>query len=87
MAFDALLEEYERRRAKALAMGGEDKIAKRRARGQLNARERIAALADPGSFIESGATDPVELMSEADAACYVAKANGRGRVAVYTPSP
>ena len=37
--------------------------------------------------IESGATDPVELMSEADAACYVAKANGRGRVAVYTPSP
>jgi acetyl-CoA carboxylase carboxyltransferase component len=54
MAFEALLEEYERRRAKALAMGGEDKIAKRRARGQLNARERIAALADPGSFIESG---------------------------------
>jgi acetyl-CoA carboxylase carboxyltransferase component len=54
MAFEALLEEYERRRAKALAMGGEDKIAKRGARGQLNARERIAALADPGSFIESG---------------------------------
>ena len=54
MAFEALLEEYKRRRAKALAMGGEDKIAKRRARGQLNARERIAALADPGSFIESG---------------------------------
>jgi diguanylate cyclase len=39
------------------------------------------------SAIEPGATDPVELMSEADAACYVAKANGRGRVAVYTPSP
>jgi diguanylate cyclase len=39
------------------------------------------------TMIEPGATDPVELMSEADAACYVAKANGRGRVAVYTPSP
>ena len=54
MAFEALLEEYERRRSKALAMGGADKIAKRKARGQLNARERVEALVDPGSFIESG---------------------------------
>jgi acetyl-CoA carboxylase carboxyltransferase component len=54
MAFEALLEEYERRRAKALAMGGDDKIAKRKARGQLNARERVGALVDSGSFIESG---------------------------------
>ncbi len=54
MAFEALLEEYERRRSKALAMGGEDKIGKRKARGQLNARERVEALVDPGSFIESG---------------------------------
>jgi diguanylate cyclase len=36
--------------------------------------------------IATGATDPVELMSEADAACYVAKANGRGRVAIYASS-
>jgi acetyl-CoA carboxylase carboxyltransferase component len=54
MAFEALMEEYERRRAKALAMGGEDKLAKRKKRGQLNARERVAALTDEGSFIESG---------------------------------
>jgi len=54
MAFEALMEEYERRRAKALAMGGEDKLAKRKARGQLNARERITSLVDDGSFIESG---------------------------------
>jgi len=58
MAFEALLEEYERRRAKALAMGGEDKIAKRKARGQLNARERVAALVDAGSFIETGLFGP-----------------------------
>jgi len=54
MAFEALMEEYERRRAKALAMGGEDKLARRKKRGQLNARERVTALVDEGSFIESG---------------------------------
>jgi acetyl-CoA carboxylase carboxyltransferase component len=54
MAFEALLEEYEARRAKALAGGGEEKYAKRRAAGAWNARERIAYLVDPDSFIESG---------------------------------
>jgi acetyl-CoA carboxylase carboxyltransferase component len=54
MAFEALLKEYEARRAKALAGGGEDKYAKRKAAGVWNARERIAALLDPDSFIESG---------------------------------
>jgi len=54
MAFEALLKEYEARRAKALAGGGEDKYAKRKAKGVWNARERIAALLDPDTFIESG---------------------------------
>jgi acetyl-CoA carboxylase carboxyltransferase component len=54
MAFEALLEEYEARRAKALAGGGEEKYAKRKAAGVWNARERIAYLVDPDSFIESG---------------------------------
>ena len=54
MALDALLEEYEARRAKALAGGGAEKYAKRKAAGIWNARERIAYLADRGSFIESG---------------------------------
>jgi methylmalonyl-CoA decarboxylase subunit alpha len=54
MAFEALLEEYEARRAKALVGGGEEKYAKRRAAGVWNARERIACLVDEGSFIESG---------------------------------
>ncbi len=54
MAFEALLEEYEARRAKALAGGGAQKYAKRSAAGIWNARERIACLVDPGSFIESG---------------------------------
>ncbi|MDP2707792.1 MAG: carboxyl transferase domain-containing protein, partial [Burkholderiales bacterium] len=54
MAFEALLAEYEARRARALAMGGPEKLAKRKQAGQLNARERIACLVDPESFIESG---------------------------------
>jgi len=54
MAFEALMEEYERRRAHALGMGGPDKLARRKKSGALNARERIAALVDEGSFLESG---------------------------------
>ena len=54
MAFEKLLEEYEARRARALAGGGPEKYARRKKAGMLNARERIAALVDSGSFIESG---------------------------------
>jgi len=54
MAFEQSLKELSDRRAKALAMGGPDKLAKRKADGFLNARERIDYLIDPGSFSESG---------------------------------
>ncbi|HSQ02827.1 MAG TPA: carboxyl transferase domain-containing protein, partial [Burkholderiales bacterium] len=54
MAFEDLLNELERRRRDALAMGGEEKLAKRRAAGILNARERIDYLFDADTFIESG---------------------------------
>src|SRR5258706_15525958 len=54
MAFEKLLEEYEARRTRALGMGGPEKLARRKKAGELNARERIAALVDAGSFIESG---------------------------------
>ena len=47
------LEELERRRDKARAMGGPAKLAKRKAAGQLNAEERLALLVDEGfDFIE-----------------------------------
>jgi acetyl-CoA carboxylase carboxyltransferase component len=45
---------YADMKAKALAMGGADKLARRRAAGVLNARERIDKLIDAGTFIESG---------------------------------
>ncbi|HVL59609.1 MAG TPA: carboxyl transferase domain-containing protein, partial [Burkholderiaceae bacterium] len=52
--FAQLQRDYDERLAKALAMGGPEKLERRRQAGVLNARERIAALCDPGSFIESG---------------------------------
>jgi len=51
---DELIEELKKREAEALGMGGPEKLAKRKAQGVLNARERIDYLVDPGSFIESG---------------------------------
>ena len=54
MSHKQLLAELEERRRKALAMGGEKKLAKCRNAGVLNARERIDYTVDPGSFIETG---------------------------------
>ena len=54
MPFEELINELKTREAEALAMGGPEKLAKRKAEGLLNARERIDYLVDPGSFIESG---------------------------------
>src|SRR3990172_12306514 len=53
-AFEEKLADLARRKSRALAMGGEEKLARRRAEGHLNARERIEQLLDPGSFLESG---------------------------------
>ncbi|HVC56670.1 MAG TPA: carboxyl transferase domain-containing protein [Stellaceae bacterium] len=54
MSFEDVLAEHARRRDKALGMGGAEKLARRRAEGNRNARERLDLLLDPGSFTESG---------------------------------
>jgi acetyl-CoA carboxylase carboxyltransferase component len=54
MGFNEMFDELEQRRAKALGMGGPEKLAQRRAERVLNARERLDKLLDPGSFFESG---------------------------------
>lgn len=54
MKFEDRIKEHEARKKRALGMGGEEKLARRREAGQLNARERIAHLFDDGSFVESG---------------------------------
>jgi acetyl-CoA carboxylase carboxyltransferase component len=47
-------DEIERRRAAARAGGGAEATERQHARGRLTVRERIAALADAGSFREHG---------------------------------
>lgn len=54
MPFEDLLREFQQRKEKALAMGGSDKLAKRKAQGLLNARERLDYLLDPGTMQEIG---------------------------------
>ncbi|HEX6004822.1 MAG TPA: carboxyl transferase domain-containing protein, partial [Burkholderiales bacterium] len=54
MPFDELIKQLQEKTAEALAMGGADKLARRKAEGHLNARERIDYLIDPGTFLESG---------------------------------
>lgn len=54
MPFEELIKQLQEKTAEALAMGGPEKLAQRKAEGHLNARERIDYLIDAGSFIESG---------------------------------
>jgi acetyl-CoA carboxylase carboxyltransferase component len=48
------IEEIRRRRERAAAMGGGQKVERQRASGRLTVRERIERLADAGSFAEIG---------------------------------
>ena len=54
--WDPILAELERRREAAQAMGGAERVERLMTqRGKLDARARLAALFDPGSFAEIGA--------------------------------
>lgn len=52
--WQSLLDELQQRSDAGRAMGGPEKLAKRRDAGQANAREVIDLLVDPGSFTELG---------------------------------
>ncbi len=54
MSWEKELEDLRRREALAETMGGADKLARQKDRGKLNARERLDALLDEGSFREIG---------------------------------
>ena len=49
-----LIENLEALRKKAVAGGGEEKLDARRKKGLMTARDRIAGLVQPGSFMEFG---------------------------------
>lgn len=55
MTWEPEVAELRRRESLAHQMGGDEKVARQRAAGRLNVRERIARLADGGSFHETGA--------------------------------
>lgn len=48
------LKRLEERRRLVLAMGGEKRVARQKARGKMTARERLDYLLDPGTFLEYG---------------------------------
>ena len=54
MISDKLYKELAEREDEARAMGGPEKLARRKKSGALNARERLDHLLDPDSFLESG---------------------------------
>jgi methylmalonyl-CoA decarboxylase subunit alpha len=80
MAHDALLAELDGRRKAARQMGGQAKLAKRAERGQLNAEQRLAALVEPGSFLELGQLGQSFLDAEADKTPRDGKITGFGRI-------
>src|SRR3712207_1784284 len=50
MSWTPELEELDQRRSLAAQMGGADGVARQRARGKLTVHERLALLADQGTF-------------------------------------
>ena len=73
--------EFAAREAKALAMGGPDKLARRTAAGVLDARERLEKLVDPGTFIESGRFSTSANPADRDRSPSDGKIAGFGRIA------
>ncbi len=64
MSWGDEVDEIARRRRMAGELGGEEAVARQHERGRLTIRERIAGLADAGSFRETG---PIAGYAEADA--------------------
>jgi len=83
MSWQPELDELERRRAFAHAMGGPDKVRRQHDGGRLTVRERIDGMLDKGSFHEVGELSGIGEYDEKGALRNVTPANcvfGRGTV-------
>ncbi len=80
MPFEKQLEELERRRARALEMGGPEKVKRQHDRGRLTARERINRLLDPGSFLEVGMLNHSDVAGMETKTPADSKVAGHGRI-------
>ncbi|MGD8833038.1 MAG: carboxyl transferase domain-containing protein, partial [Pseudomonadales bacterium] len=74
MSWEKEVDELKRRERLAHAMGGPEKVARQHEFNKLTIRERIAAVADGGSFHEIGAL------------AGVGRYDGEGRLAEFTPA-
>ena len=72
MSWDATLAELAAHRDRARAMGGPDRLAAHRGSGKLDARGRIDALLDPGSFREIGTLAGAEVAADGIVTGYAA---------------
>ncbi|MGQ2931756.1 MAG: methylmalonyl-CoA carboxyltransferase, partial [Sphingopyxis sp.] len=54
MSWKKEVDELAARRAMAEKMGGDEKVARQHGRGKMDARARLDAIVDPGSFREIG---------------------------------
>lgn len=74
------LKELAEREARARAMGGEDKLARQRAKSRLSARERVERLLDSNSFDEHGLLAKSDLSEAADKTPADGKVCGYGEI-------
>ena len=91
MTWQPEIDELTLRRDAALKMGGDAKLEKQAALGRMNARQRLAAVADEGSFREIGAlagfaayADTGEMLSFQPANFLFGRATVDGRPVVLT---
>jgi acetyl-CoA carboxylase carboxyltransferase component len=80
VAFDKEIEELKQRRAKALGLGGPEKIKKQHDQGKLTARERIDQLLDPDSFHEVGMFNHSDVAGMEDKTPADSKVAGFGKI-------
>ncbi len=80
MPFEKQMEELERRKKRALEMGGPEKVARHHAKGKLTARERIDRLLDPGSFQEVGMLNHSDIPGMEAKTPADSKVSGYGRI-------